>query len=75
MFGFLGSYLNAGILWLRLTLVFAHTCMVGWATGILPKLAGGIALDTLIWNGVQIVVNIIQSIPLVWALIPTFLSK
>jgi len=52
MFCFLGSYVAWGIFWLRLVLIAAHSCMVAWAVAFTPGYLGGIAFDTLIWNGV-----------------------
>ena len=56
-------------------LISAHSCMVAWAVAFAPGYLGGIAFDTLIWNGVQIVINIIFAIPLFIAMLPTFLKK
>lgn len=63
------SYLQFGILWLRATLILASIAFIGWAIWILD-----IALDTVLWNALLGVINIILAIPLFLALIPTRLS-
>jgi len=49
--------------------------MVAWAVAFAPGYLGGIAFDTLIWNGVQIIINVAFAIPLFIVMLPTFLKK
>lgn len=54
-FFFCLSYIQAGLLWLRICLLIATSCLALWAWFILA-----IALDTFIWNLIQCSINVVM---------------
>ena len=54
-FFFVLSYVQAGLLYLRICLLVATTCLALWAWFIL-----NVALDTFLWNLLQAIVNVVM---------------
>lgn len=46
------SYVQAGLIYLRLVLILASVCLVTWAWFIL-----NVAIDAVLWNSLQICIN------------------
>lgn len=49
------SYVQAGLLWLRVCLLIATSCLALWAWFILA-----VAIDTFMWNLIQCSINIVM---------------
>ncbi len=64
------SYIGWGLLWLRLNLILASGAFMAWGIWTL-----NVSMDTTLYNFILIIINIVLTIPLLWAYVPTILSK
>ena len=64
------SYLQFGLLWLRLVLILASVAFIVWGIWIL-----NIALDTVLWNLILLIINAVLAIPLFLKMLPVPLGK
>jgi len=59
------SYLLTDILFLRICLALAGLCFTFW--GALLLVPGAIALDTVIWNAIFVIINTLQAIRIIYS--------
>ena len=64
------SYLGWGLLWLRAVLILASVAFIVWGYLVLDA-----ALDTILWNALLLVINVVLSVPLILAYVPVRMSK